>query len=80
VSLNTILDAGDRKQRLGAIQKKLNDKHAELLGKIGDTAPADDVARRVAVKLLLGVRSLYAQFGLTPPQLCPDLQAEIATI
>jgi hypothetical protein len=26
------------------------------------------------------VRSLDARFGLTPPQLCPDLQAEIGAI
>jgi hypothetical protein len=83
---------------LSAIQKKLDDRHAELLDRIRDaelTAFASNVSvnpcsnescrdclevRRAAVKLLHGVRSLYAQFGLTPPQLCPDLQAEIATI
>jgi hypothetical protein len=77
VSLNTILDAGDRKQRLSAIQKKLDDKHAELLDRI---RKAELGVRRAAVKHLHGVRGLYAQFGLAPPQLCPDLQAEIATI
>jgi hypothetical protein len=95
MSLDTIINAGDRNQRLSAIQKKLDDKHAELLGKLGDAEMADNVSvnpcskessrdclevRRAAVKLLRGVRGLYAQFGLTPPQLCPDLRAEIGTI
>jgi hypothetical protein len=95
VSLETIINAGGRDQRLSAIQKKLDDKHAKLLGRIRDVEMADDVSvnpcskessgdclevRRAAVELLRGVRSLYAQFGLTPPQLCPDLQAEIGTI
>ena len=95
MSLDTIINAGDRNQRLSAIQKKLDDKHAELLGKLRDAEMADNVSvnpcsnessrdclevRRAAVELLRGVRGLYAQFGLTPPQLCPDLRAEIGTI
>jgi anti-anti-sigma regulatory factor len=60
MSLNTILAAGD-------IQKKLDDKHAELLDRIRD--------EELTEKRLQRVRSLYAQFGLTPPQLSPDLQA-----
>ena len=95
MSLDTIINAGDRNQRLSAIQKKLDDKHAELLGKLGDAEMADNVSvnpcsdessrdclevRRAAVELLRDVRSLYARFGLTPPQLCPDLQAELGTI
>jgi hypothetical protein len=92
MTLNTILDAGDRNQRLGAIQKKLDEKHAEALGRILEAEMADNVSvnpwsnesswdclvtREAAVRLLRGVRSLYAQFGLTPPRLSPELQAEI---
>ena len=98
MSLDTIINAGDRNQRLSAIQKKLDDNHAELLDRIRDaemTEFAINVSlnpclkessrdclevRRAAVKMLRGVRGLYAQFGLTPPQLCPDLQAEIGTM
>jgi hypothetical protein len=84
VSLDTIINAGDRDQRLSAIRKKLDERHAELLGRILDAERADDVSvnpcshesswdcpevRRGAVQLLRGVRSLYAQFGLTPPAL-----------
>jgi hypothetical protein len=86
-------DARDR--RLSAIQKKLDDNHAELLVRVREAEMADHGSvnpclkesarvclevRRVAVKLLRGVRGLYAQFGLAPPPLCPDLQAESGTI
>jgi hypothetical protein len=92
MTLNTIINAGDRKQRMSTIEKKLNDKHAEVVSRIRDVEMADDVsvnpcsngssrdclvARGATVKLLRGVRSLYAHFGLTPPPLGPELQAEV---
>jgi hypothetical protein len=80
MSLNTSIDAGDRSQRIRTIQQKLNDKHAEVLGRIRDAGMADDMARQAAVKRLAGVRGLYARFGLTPPQLRPDLQGEVESL
>jgi hypothetical protein len=80
MSRHTIIDAGDREQRLRTIQTKLNDKHAEALGRALGAEMADDGARQAAVKQLLGLRSLYAPFGLTPPQLSPDLKAEVESL
>jgi hypothetical protein len=75
------------------VEKKLNDRHAEVLTRIRDAATVDAVPvhpcsspwdflvdRGTAMKLLRSVRGLYAQFGLVPPQLCPDLLAEIDSL
>jgi hypothetical protein len=95
VRRNTIINTGNRYLRLSTIRQKLDDKHAEVLGRVLNAALADNVsvhprsndpssdclvAREVPLNLLRVVRSLYAQFGLMPPQLSPELQEELESL